>query len=178
MQKGQNFKNIIKSLGKQANTKEKFTPSYIPPVDSIVPLRAAAVAQLNQEARNVMAKHLGDTTYSLCEKANLFNVPHCRKQAVTYYTSDNCESIYIGTIEAVILISRHDGMEIAFLTRRQDHTESHEFKCFTLKPTPIYDYVDSKDLATHTPCHQVQMGGELGTVIAFAATPTILNKRP
>ena len=178
MKEGNCYKNIIKSLGKQANTKEKFTPSYTPPVDSIVPLRAAARAALPQEAKHIIEAELGDRSYSFCEKANLHNVPHIRNQAVAYYTTDKCDSFHIGTVEALILSTQSGDMKISILARRQNHHEIPEFQCYALEPTTTLDYVDTQDLATHSPCNKLQMGGRLGTVITFPATPTVLNKKP
>ena len=178
MKKGNNFKNIIKSVGKFANTKETLMPQYVAAIDSVLPLKGAALTVLREAAKEAIDKHCGEVSYTLCEKAEIHGVTHQRHQTVAYYRDKECTSFTIGTIEALVLINEDSGMRLVVIANRQHHTEMRNLKCYCLTSSGELDLVPLTSLATHAPCNKIDMGGELGTVIVFPATPTILKKAP
>ena len=177
LQDGNCFKNIIKSTGKYANTKETFTPKYVAEIDSVIPLKGAARTALKASANPLIEKTCGMVDYTLCEKVELHGVTHQRHQAVAYYKTDACNAFTIGTIEALILINEDSGMKLALITNKQHHEEIQHFNCYRLRSSGELEFVFLKDLASHAPCNQLQID-DLGTVIVFPSTPTILGKPP
>ena len=175
LQKENCYKNIIKSLGKMASSKETFNPHYIPAVDSIVLLNGSARSALEKSTKAVIAQHRSGVTYFLCSKVSLNGIPHQQQQAVSYYANRECTAIIVGTIKVIVLSHNDGNVEVGLVTQRHEHEDVHDFRCSRLKPTDDIDFVQPEDLATHTPCNIINMGTGLGDVISFAATPTLLN---
>ena len=175
LQDGNNYKNIIKSLGKAANSRETVTPHYVPAVDSIVLLNGSA---LETSTKKLIARHCGGDDYTLCSKVSLNGIPHQRDQAVTYYANKECNAITVGIVQALLLYHNDDAMQVTLLTQRQAHEDVRKFRCYRLKPAGEIDFVKTEDLASHVPCNKIKMGTDLGDVISFAATPTILHAAP
>ena len=122
-----------------------------------------------------IAQHSNGLPYTICEKADISGIPHQRGQTVAYYKDAKCEEIRIGTIQALSLLQEDRGAKVAIVTRRDRYDHISRFKCYRLEPTDELDYVQTEDLATHSPCNKINMGRDLGEVISFAATPTVLN---
>ena len=175
LQKENCYKNIIKSLGKMASSKETFNPHYIPAVDSIVLLNGSARSALEKSTKAVIAQHRSGVTYFLCSKVSLNGIPHQQQQAVSYYANRECTAIIVGTIKVIVLSHNDGNVEVGLVTQRHELEDVHDFRCSHLKPTGDIDFVQPEDLATHIPCNIINMGTGLGDVISFAATPTLLN---
>ena len=175
IQKGNNFKNVIKSAGKIANLRETFTPRYVEVVDSVLLLRGAALSAVKDKAKNIIQNRSGRTDYKLCAKARLLGVQYERLQAVAYYDSNKCDTIHIGTIETLVLFNEASGINMAILVNRQNKTHMPQYKCYRVTSSGTTDFIYLKDLATHAPCNKINMGGELGEVVSFSATPTLLS---